>query len=187
MHTADRRHEADRTTPRTWLLGLARTGVLVLCLSSLVQHSCVSSYLVSGNSMQPAFEDGDRVVVARMTPFFTSPHRCDTVIARVDGEILIKRVIGLPGEVVAIGHGHVRLDGEDLDDPVPTNFLDAEDMPPLRLGEDEYFLMGDHRSVSIDSREFGPVSRDDILGRVILRVPRDEETGTSAVAAAQPR
>ena len=157
------------------LLGMARTGLLLICLSTLIQHSCVSNYLVSGNSMQPAYQDGDRVVVARMMPFLSTPHRGDTVIARVEDEILIKRVIGMPGDTVAMGHGEVILNGSMMEDPVPVSYRGRQDMETVELGEDEYFLLGDHRRVSIDSREFGPVSRRNILGRVILRMPRDDD------------
>jgi signal peptidase I len=151
-----------------------RLALLALLVLSAVQQACVTSYLVAGNSMLPAFHNGDRVVVARMPAGLGDPGRGDTVIAEVNGEIVIKRVMGLPGETVQIGHGQVLCGGQAVEDPVPSVFRDGQDMSPIRLGPDEYFLMGDHRRVSIDSREFGPVRRSRILGTVILRVAGDD-------------
>ena len=167
---------AGETRPhKTGFLSCARSFfALLLCLSFL-QHSCVTSYLVSGNSMLPNFVDGDRVVVARMPSFLGDPERGDTVIVEVNGEILIKRVVGLPGEVITIGHGNVLEDGQFIADLTPASFRDDRDMPPVCLASDEYFLLGDHRKVSIDSREFGPVRRRDIIGRVILRLAQNDD------------
>ncbi len=156
------------------LLQCARFCLLVLLAVSMLQHSCVTSYRVSGNSMVPSFLDGDRVVVAKMPEFLGDPQRGDTVIVRVRGEILIKRVVAIPGDVIEIGGGRVIDNGEVIEDPVPPAYRACDDMRPLVLDRDEYFLLGDHRRVSIDSRDFGPVHRSDIIGRVILRVPRDE-------------
>jgi signal peptidase I len=151
---------------------LQRICVGVALLFAVAQQALLASYRVSGSSMTPAFLDGDRVVVARMPGFFGEPRRGETVIARVHGEVVIKRVAGLPGDTVALEHGLLRRDGELANDVVPARFHDACDFEPVVLGEQEYFLLGDHRGVSIDSREFGPVPRDAILGRVILRVPQ---------------
>ena len=173
----------SRTSPprrRSGFPGCARATIVLVLAASFIQHSCVTSYLVSGNSMLPSYVDGDRVVVARMPAFLTRPDRGDTVIAMVDGEVLIKRVLGLPGETVEIGDGLLLEDGHFLNDPVPLLFRRMQDMEPVQLGDDEYFLMGDHRRVSIDSREFGPISQDQVVGRVLIRI---SEAGMSTVAA----
>ncbi len=131
--------------------------------------------------MLPNYADGDRVVVARMPAMLDDPSHGDTVIARVQGEIVIKRIMGLPGELIEIEDGVLCRGGIPVDDPIPNSFRRMRDMDPIQLGQDEYFLLGDHRRVSIDSREFGPVSRVDILGRVVMRFSGEEEAAAAAV------
>lgn len=138
---------------------------------SLVQRNLLASYRISGASMTPAFLDGDRVVVADLPGFFGPPQLGEAVIAHVHGETLIKRVAGLPGETISVGHGLVRLDGTPSPDPIPPCYHDDSELAPLVLGPGQYFLLGDHRRVSVDSREFGPVDGADIIGRVLLRIP----------------
>jgi signal peptidase I len=78
----------------------------------------------------------------------------------------IKRVIGLPGDLVRIDHGRVYVNGRLLPEPyVPARFADDRSQPQMRIPPDEYFVMGDHRSISSDSRDFGPVDRDLIYGK----------------------
>jgi signal peptidase I len=153
---------------------------------AMAQQSYLSSYRISGNSMTPAFLDGDRVVVAKSAGFLGEPHCGEAIIAEVDGEVVIKRVAGTPGDVVELSHGVLRRNGERVLDPIPSRYRDVCDFGPRTLGGDEYFLLGDHRRVSIDSREFGMVARAHILGRVMLRVPQSP-AGAAAGAAARRR
>jgi|SoiMethySBSTD1v2_1073268.scaffolds.fasta_scaffold497472_1 signal peptidase I len=170
-----REGEAGWDGPRpaeAWLRGLRRLAVGVALLLSLVQQAFLVSYRVAGSSMMPAFVDGDRVLVARTPGFFGQPRPGETIIARVHGEVVIKRVAAAPGDTISLTHGVLHRNGALVDDAAPAAFHDACDFEPVKLAADEYFLLGDHRRVSIDSREFGPIRRDAILGRVILRVPQ---------------
>jgi signal peptidase I len=174
--------ETTRRRGTALLLGVWRVAVATALVLTLVQQSSLTSYRVAGASMTPAFLDGDRVVVAKTPGFFGEPRRGETVIARVNGEVVIKRVAAVPGDTIALSHGVVWRDGHVADDPVPGRYHDECDFAPTRLASGSYFLLGDHRRISVDSREFGPVDHDAILGRVILRVPQQ---GSKLLAGAR--
>jgi signal peptidase I len=126
---------------------------------------------VYGQSMQPNLHTNERLVVEKLSYRFHGPRRGDVVVLHDPGgssELLIKRVVGLPGERVTIADGRVFIDGVALAEP----YLDQETqsqarswlVPPLQV-----FVMGDNRQVSRDSRTFGPVPRDQIVGRALFR------------------
>jgi len=163
---------------------LPRFAVAAMVGWSLLSHGAFDSYRVAGASMAPAFADGDRIVVVGLPGFFGEPRCGEAVIARVGGEVVIKRVVGLPGDVIEVGDGWLRRNGAPADDLIPPEFHDHADFGPLQLSAGEFFLLGDHRDVSIDSREFGPVARTNLLGRVILRVPAE---APSELAVARER
>lgn len=117
---------------------------------------------VSGRSMNNNLRSGDLIVVVKADAEIT---RFDVVLAKVGRQNMIKRVIGLPGEVVEIKDGFVLINGEQIQSEF--NYITehagvAED--PILLGENEYFLMGDNRSESYDSRDFGAVGHSQIKG-----------------------
>jgi signal peptidase I len=126
---------------------------------------------VYGQSMQPNLHTNERLVVEKLGYRFHGPRRGDVVVLHDPSggsELLIKRVIGLPGERVTIADGRVFIDGVELEEP----YLDQETegsgrswmVPPLQV-----FVMGDNRQASRDSRSFGTVGRDQIIGRALFR------------------
>jgi signal peptidase I len=127
---------------------------------------------VEGTSMLPQLEDQDRLFINKMAFRVGDIHRGDVVVfeyPRDRSKSYIKRVIGLPGDVVRINEGHVWVNGQRLDEPyVPPRFEDDRSQPELRIPEGEYFVMGDHRNISSDSREFGPIDRELIYGKAAL-------------------
>jgi signal peptidase I len=151
-----------------WLRDLLiSAGISVLIITFLYQP-----VRVEGTSMLPRLEDHDRLFINKFVYHIESIHRGDIVVfhyPRDPEKSYIKRVIGLPGDRIWIEHGHVWLNGVQLDERyVPDRFRDFRSMPDTVIPEDSYFVMGDHRNISSDSREFGPVERDLIYGKAVF-------------------
>lgn len=135
-----------------------------------------SHFRVQGESMLPAFHHGDLLHVVPRSWAFGGYRRGDVVVAKspaVPGEYWIKRVIGLPGEFITVNaNGGVLIYDSVLSEPyVSTARTISESNLPWWCEGDEYFLMGDNRTDSYDSRRFGPVASRSIVGRVWLRWP----------------
>jgi signal peptidase I len=153
---------------------LIRTAIFVLAATVLFDMAIPRS-LVNGTSMEPTFLDGERLVVSRLHYLSNPPKRGEIVVFNAvrpnDSAMLIKRVIGLPGETISLRDGDVYIDGQRLREPYtngPCTRMSCRQGVTV-LGGDEYFIMGDNRNVSVDSRIFGPVPFDHIVGRVVLR------------------
>jgi signal peptidase I len=127
---------------------------------------------VEGTSMLPRLEDRDRLFINKFVYHISSIERSDIVVFRYPRDpekSYIKRVIALPGDRLRIDHGQVWLNGKALhEDYVPGRYRDTRSMPETTIPDDSYFMMGDHRSISSDSREFGPVARDLIYGKAVF-------------------
>ncbi len=128
---------------------------------------------VEGNSMQPRLYDSERVFVNKFLYRVSDIERGDIVVFWYPGNTsksFIKRVIGLPGETVAIRDGQVWLDGKPYREPyVPPEFEDRSDFGPVTIPDNHYFVMGDHRNTSNDSRSWGTLSSNLIFGKAIFR------------------
>lgn len=161
------------------------TLVLIFLVYTLVNLASVRFY-IEGPSMQPSFWAGQFLIVSRAHYLFSEPARGEIVVFDPPGDdnqpddpLLIKRLIGLPGETVELREQQVYINGVRLDEP----YLN-EPCEPARcrdniweLGPNEYFFMGDNRNNSRDSRVFGPVTRDRIIGEAIIRYWPLEDIG----------
>ncbi len=133
---------------------------------------------VSGQSMEPTLHDGDSLLVDKLSYRFSDPKRFDIVIFPYAGDpesCFIKRIIGLPGETVQIDlKGNIYIDGELLEEHYGAEVIEdpGRAIEPVELGEDEYFVLGDNRNYSFDSREeaVGNINRKDIIGKTTFRV-----------------
>jgi signal peptidase I len=158
-----------------WLRELIETALLIGLVYVLVNLATVR-YYIDGPSMQPNFHAGQYVVVARVLYLVAEPQRGEIVVfdppgVRPGSPSLIKRLIGLPGETVALRNGQVYIDGAALDEPYLKEACDGLRCRDSEwvLGSDEFFLMGDNRNNSHDSRAFGPVPRARIIGEAVVR------------------
>ena len=153
--------------------------VIVVLAVLFVVNFVAQRTRVSGPSMYPTLEDGDNLIVEKITYRFRDPERFDVIIFphEEDGEkvYFIKRIIGLPGETIQIdAEGNIYIDGELLEEEYGYETISNAGIAsdPITLGEDEYFVMGDNRNNSLDSRyeEVGNILGEDIVGRAWVRI-----------------
>lgn len=146
--------------------------VISAAVSVLIITFLYQPVRVEGTSMLPRLEDHDRLFINKFVYHIASIHRGDVVVfhyPRDPSKSYIKRIIALPGDRLAIERGQVYLNGKALKEVyVPEEYRDMRSFPETVIPEDEYFVMGDHRSISSDSREFGPVERDLIYGKAVF-------------------
>ena len=154
--------------------------VVAVAVALLIQAFLVKPYRIPSESMENTLLIGDRVLVDRASWRFSDPARDDIVVFHPPfaGPVLIKRIIGMPGDVISLSGGSVYINGKKLDEPyVRTVKGKAEPSDPFDNGlpwslqkpytvpAGSYFMMGDNRTDSGDSREFGPVPRAQLVGR----------------------
>lgn len=147
-------------------------GLLLLLLILVVRATLVVPVRVTSASMLPTFEAGDVVLVSRLAPDVEDLARGDLVVFDdpASGDRTLKRVVGLPGERVAILDGVLHVDGEPQEEVWVTDPLDGYYSRALTAGEEEVVVLGDNRGNSIDSRDYGPVTEEDLVGRVLVRL-----------------
>lgn len=172
MQSSDSRDVSERSFVTYALIALA----VALC----VRFFIAAPYVVSGASMEPTFDNWDYLITDRVSYRLGAPERGDVVIFKLPQEesrTLIKRVIGLPGESVSLQNGSITIINEEhpegftLSEP----YLSSENVGALlplytTLGEDEYFVLGDNRRVSADSRTWGTLPEREIIGKVFVRL-----------------
>ena len=154
--------------------------IVALGLALFIRFFIAAPYIVSGASMEPTFDNFHYLIIDRVSYDLAEPHRGDVIVFDLPqntSRALIKRVIGLPGDTVSIKGNEVTITndanpkGFTLAEPYldPNNFGGMSGMS-VELGPDQFFVLGDNRKVSADSRIWGVLPREDIVGRVFLRL-----------------
>lgn len=162
---------------------LLSTGLYLLCVllaTWLLITFVVQRTEVEGSSMETTLSDGDNLFVDKISYRFRAPERFDIIVFPFqykENVYYIKRIIGLPGETVQIDErGNIYIDGEILAESYGREVISPDTIgraaEPITLGEDEYFVMGDNRNHSSDSRteQVGNIHREDIIGRAWVRI-----------------
>ncbi len=152
--------------------------LLVFCAAYLIVTYVGQRTQVSGSSMETTLSDGDHLIVDKISYRFSDPERFDIIVFPFQYDTdtyYIKRIIGMPGETVQIDEsGNIYIDGELLEESYGREVIQnpGRATDPVRLGEDEYFVMGDNRNNSSDSRDpsVGNIHRRDIIGRAFIRI-----------------
>lgn len=166
-----------------------------LVIAVLIKTFLIQPFWIPSESMLPTIEINDRVMVNKLAYRFGEPHRGDVVVFNDPAEPereesipeavirsvlealgirtrgrddLIKRVIGLPGETVTIRDNQVLIDGSPIPEPYLDNGAGMPDAGPFSVGPEEVFVMGDNREFSFDSRRFGPISQEELIGRAFV-------------------
>ena len=137
-----------------------------LAIFLLFQFTLQNS-IVDGTSMEPNLMNADRLLVSKVSYAFGEPERGDIIVfpsPYEDGREFIKRIIGMPGETVQIINGGVRINGQLIEEPYLVNH-DSRDYPATAIPAGQYFVLGDNRPVSLDSRQGWTVSREDVHGK----------------------
>ncbi len=153
--------------PLIILREILETVVPALLIALVINLFLAQATQVLGQSMEPNLHTSQRVVVEKVTyRFFHGPRRGDIVVIDMpdQSEMLIKRVIGLPGETIEIRGGQVYIDGHPLEEPWRVH-PGGSDYPPRLIPPLHVFVLGDNRGASNDSRSFGPVPIEYIVGR----------------------
>lgn len=151
--------------------------VIALLIVVPIRYFIFQPFFVRGQSMEPGFHDGDYLIIDELTYRLRLPQRGEVIVFKYPqnpSQRYIKRIIGLPGEVVEIRDGGVFIMSEQKEMALEENdyLLNIEYTPGqtrLVLGQDEYFVLGDNRVASSDSRKWGAVPENYIIGRVLLR------------------
>ncbi|BAL80737.1 signal peptidase I [Caldisericum exile] len=150
---------------KSWIILI----IVAFLISFVLRAYVIQPFRVQMTSMVATLEPNDLVLVEKITYRFSKPHRGDVVVfipPNNPKDKYIKRVIGLPGETIYIKNDTVYIDGKPLKEPYLNSPM--ADMEPVKVPDGSVFVMGDNRSVSLDSRVFGPIKISSIIGRAIL-------------------
>lgn len=169
--------EEGKISPLKELLSMLIYIGVVLGVTFLIITFVGQRTHVSGESMENTLDNGDQLIVDKITYRFQDPERFDIIVFPFhykENTYYIKRIIGLPGETVQIADGTIYINGEVLKESYGREVMQDPGIAaePITLGEDEYFVLGDNRNQSSDSRDpsVGLIHRDEIIGRAWLRI-----------------
>lgn len=174
--TLDQTNQSPASAFGKFFLEMLQIAAIAVAIILPVRYFLVQPFIVKGASMEPSYYENQYLIIDELTYRFRDPERGETVVFHPpgnEGQYYIKRVIGLPGETIEIRGGKIivynddHLNGLALDESYLVE--ETEGTQRVMLGKNEYFLMGDNRDASLDSRAIGPIPFENITGRVWLR------------------
>ena len=166
---------------------LLKAFLIAIVIIVPIRYFLVQPFFVRGASMEPTFDDGEYLVIDQLSYRFRQPQRGEVIVFRYPNQpsqFFIKRIIGLPGETVRVENGQVVIENSQHPEGVILNEVPylpsgvrTGGQERLMLSQNEYFMLGDNRPSSSDSRSWGPLTSDEIIGRVWIRAfPFDQLT-----------
>ena len=172
LESSPKHHALRLKEAGEFVFELLKIVLISLAIIIPVRHFLIQPFYVKGASMEPNFQDHEYLVVDEISYRFHEPARGEIIVFRAPGEkklFFIKRIIGVPGETVELRGGKVYIKGALLSE---LNYLSKVVLTlgenKITLKDNEYWVMGDNRMTSLDSRSFGPIKRDQIVGRAIF-------------------
>ncbi|MCL4413231.1 MAG: signal peptidase I [Actinobacteria bacterium] len=170
---------ARRRRRRAWIFEWAAVILIALVVAVVVRTFVLQTFYIPSGSMEPTLDIGDRILVDKLSYDFHPVHQGDIIVFRRPPgadvgpptiKDLVKRVIGLPGQTISSHGGQVYINGKLLPEPwLPPNTV-TTGIRTQKIPPGEYFVMGDNRTDSLDSRYFGPIPGSLIVGRVVARI-----------------
>lgn len=157
------------------LLAFETIKVIVVSLAIIlpIRYFLIQPFYVEGASMEPSYSPREYLIIDEISYRFTEPKRGDVVVFRYPRDpkqFYIKRIIGLPGETIEVQDGSVLINGEVIEEEYLSElYLSNDSERSVSLDAEEYYVMGDNRANSLDSRVFGPVTERFLIGKVWLR------------------
>lgn len=148
--------------------------IVIVVVVVLIRTFIITPVRVDGDSMKNTLKNGDILLLYKLS----SIDRNDIIVLdeEKDNEKIIKRVIGMPGETVAIKKGKIYINDKVIDDEYA--YGETSDFDKVTLADDEYFILGDNRLISKDSRYFGPIKENEIKGKIVFRLFPFTKIGT---------
>lgn len=185
----------EKRGPFHFLRELPGLILIALALALLIKTFLIQAFFIPSQSMEPTLQVGDRVIVNKIVYRFRDPNRGEVVVFENPNHVdpdrnplsafwnwiteglgfstdptkdFIKRVIALPGETIEVADGRILIDGEPLEEPYLNRIRDRTDFGPQKVPPDHYFMMGDNRANSQDSRIFGAIPREKVVGKAFI-------------------
>lgn len=165
------------------LIEFIKEPILAVLAALLISGFIISHTKIPTGSMMYTINPGDHLIVSRLQYYYRNPKRGEIIVFEQKMDKLIKRVIGLPGETINIVDGNVYINDQKLEENYLINknttylFSDSDIVFPYTIPENMYFVMGDNRENSLDSRYFGPIHRSKIIAKSGLRIYPFSQTG----------
>ncbi|MBI2411342.1 MAG: signal peptidase I [Candidatus Kerfeldbacteria bacterium] len=171
MKEEEKKERLENAKEFTW--EVIKVVVISLAIIIPVRYFLIQPFYVKGASMEPNFHENQYLIIDELSYRFHEPYRGDVVVLHNPtdpSQFFIKRVIGLPGETIEVKNRHVYINGQEIDESAYlADTVDTFGNKKETLGENQYYVMGDNRNESLDSRRFGSISGDSIIGRTWLR------------------
>jgi len=162
-----------------WFFDLSRVVILIAILAVIFYYTLGQFFVVKGVSMAPSFEDGQLLIVSKINHYLHPPQRGEVIVFYFPGtkkDKYIKRIIGVPGDHVQVKDNKAYLNGTELYEGYLAKNELTEGKADVKLQAGEYFVMGDNRDQSNDSRAWGPLPREKIIGQAVyLMYPFDQK------------
>ncbi|MCF8010693.1 MAG: signal peptidase I [Clostridiales bacterium] len=159
------------TQQKSSVIELLESVVIAVVLAALIRIFIFSPFYIPSGSMEPTLQVGDRIIVSKINYRFTEPERGDVMVFKFPedpNKDFVKRVIGLEGETLFFRDSQLYVDEEPVEEDYLPEDMQFHDFGPYEVPEDSYFMMGDNRNNSDDSRRWGPMPEENIVGEAVL-------------------